>query len=75
MPSERLNEYLQAVEDGLIPSAAPQGATGGHVQSAPAAPAAVYHPNAPSTGAVTNNYARTEGQARVTTVARGWLCG
>jgi SPIRAL1-like protein len=59
---QRLNEYLQAVEDGLIPSAAPQGATGGHVQSAPAAPAAVYHPNAPSTAAVTNNYARTEGQ-------------
>jgi hypothetical protein len=57
------------VEDGLIPSAAPPGALGGHAQASvlaqlpqPTVPGAASHPSAESKGGVTNNYARTEGQ-------------
>ncbi len=49
-------EYLKAVDEGLIPSAAPEGA---------AAAAAVYQlPSQAADRGVTNNYSRSEGQAR-----------
>ena len=50
----RLNEYIQAVNAGAIPSYAPEGAT------APPQPQYFESAHGPST----NNYARADGQAR-----------
>lgn len=51
----RLNEYIQAVNSGAIPSYAPAGAT--------APPQAQYFEAAH--GPSTNNYARADGQVRL----------